>query len=101
METPTTEITEARPRTGQSAENAFFDDLARRWEALLQQVKERPADYLVGAFIAGFVLNVLPIRTLLATTVRLSLVLAKPALLVAAAVWLFKAGREKVEQRRS
>ncbi len=60
------------------------DQLGRYWSDLEERVREQPNQYLAIALVAGFLLQVLPIRSLLGLIIRLLAVLIKPALVVVA-----------------
>jgi hypothetical protein len=73
---PAEEVTTGRPELGASA-----DPLRESWETLRRRTGESPGLYLGLALILGFTLQVLPIRFLLWSVLRLALFLLKPALL--------------------
>jgi hypothetical protein len=57
-------------------------------------VREKPAQSLLLALLAGFVLNRLPVGRLLSAVVRLLLFALKPALLVYGATKVYEAVQE-------
>jgi hypothetical protein len=81
------------------------EDLAQRgihyakeqWEEVLGQteayVREKPAQSLLYALAAGFILNRLPLGRLLGGIVRLLLVAFKPAILIYGATKLYQAAQ--------
>jgi hypothetical protein len=83
------------------------EDLARRglrytkeqFDAVLNQtedyVREKPAQSLLYAFVAGFVLNRLPIGRVLGGVFRLCALALKPAILIYGATKLYQAAQEE------
>ena len=83
------------------------EDLARRglrytkeqFDAVLNQtedyVREKPAQSLLYAFVAGFVLNRLPIGRVLSGVFRLFALGLKPAILIYGATKLYQASQEE------
>jgi hypothetical protein len=83
------------------------EDLARRglrytkeqFDAVLNQtedyVREKPAQSLLCAFVAGFVLNRLPIGRVLSGVFRLFAHALKPAILIYGATKLYQAAQEE------
>jgi hypothetical protein len=58
-------------------------------------VREKPAQSLVWAFVAGYVLNRLPLGRVLSGLVRLLIVALKPAILIYGAAKLYQAAQEE------
>jgi hypothetical protein len=58
-------------------------------------VREKPAQSLVWAFVAGYVLNRLPLGRILSGLVRLLIVALKPAILIYGAAKLYQAAQEE------
>ena len=58
-------------------------------------VREKPAQSLVWAFVAGYVLNRLPLGRVLSGLVRLLIVALKPAILLYGAAKLYQAAQEE------
>jgi hypothetical protein len=83
------------------------EDLAQRglrytkeqFDAVLNQtenyVRENPAQSLLYAFVAGFVLNRLPIGRVLGGVFRLVALALKPAILIYGATKLYQAAQEE------
>ena len=83
------------------------EDLASRglrytkeqFDAVLNQtedyVREKPAQSLLYAFVAGFVLNRLPIGRVLSGVFRLLALALKPAILIYGATKLYQAAQEE------
>ena len=83
------------------------EDLARRglrytkeqFDAVLNQtedyVREKPAQSLLYAFVAGFVLNRLPIGRVLSGVFRLFALALKPAILIYGATKLYQAAQDQ------
>jgi len=57
-------------------------------------VRERPAQSLLYAFIAGFVMNRLPLTRIFAGVFRLGVLALKPAILIYGATKLYQAMEE-------
>jgi hypothetical protein len=68
-------------------------------EAVLSEtedyVREKPAQSLVWAFVAGYVLNRLPLGRILSGLLRLLIVALKPAILIYGAAKLYQAAQEE------
>ena len=60
-------------------------------------VRERPAQSLLWAFVAGYILNRLPLGRILSGLLRLLMVALKPAMLIYGAAKLYQSAQE--EQR--
>jgi len=58
-------------------------------------VREKPAQSLVWAFVAGYVLNRLPLGRILSGLLRLLIVALKPAILIYGAAKLYQAAQEQ------
>ena len=58
-------------------------------------VRERPAQSLLWAFVAGYILNRLPLGRILSGLLRLLMVAAKPAVLIYGAAKLYQAAQEE------
>jgi hypothetical protein len=58
-------------------------------------VREKPAQSLLYAFIAGYILNRLPIGRILSGLLRLLVVALRPAILIYGASKLYQAAREE------
>ena len=58
-------------------------------------VREKPAQSLVWAFVAGYVLNRLPLGRILTGLLRLLIVALKPAILIYGAAKLYQAAQEE------
>jgi hypothetical protein len=58
-------------------------------------VRERPAQSLLWAFLAGYILNRLPLGRILSGLFRLLIVALKPAILVYGAAKLYQAAQEE------
>ncbi len=61
-----------------------FTDLGKtfdvRWREFEENMREHPESFLLGSLAIGFLLQTLPIRSMVVGAVRLALFLAKPAL---------------------
>lgn len=58
-------------------------------------VRERPAQSLLWAFVAGYILNRLPLGRILSGLLRLLMVAIKPAMLIYGAAKLYQAAQEE------
>jgi len=58
-------------------------------------VREKPAQSLAWAFVAGYVLNRLPLGRILSGLLRLLIVALKPAILIYGAAKLYQAAQEQ------
>jgi len=58
-------------------------------------VREKPAQSLLWAFLAGYILNRLPLGRILSGLFRLLIVALKPAILVYGAAKLYQAAQEE------
>jgi hypothetical protein len=58
-------------------------------------IREKPAQSLLCAFMAGYILNRLPLGRILGSIVRLLLVALKPAILIYGAAKLYQAAQEE------
>jgi hypothetical protein len=63
-----------------------FADIGKQvdgyWENFEARMRENPGSVLLGSVLAGFLLQVLPIRPLVILVLRVALFLLKPALIV-------------------
>ena len=83
-----------------------FADIGKQvdgyWENLETRMRENPGSVLLGAVLAGFLLQVLPIRPLVILVLRVALFLLKPALFLwvgfKAYRWTQSRGREGKEK---
>jgi hypothetical protein len=68
-------------------------------EAVLSEtedyVREKPAQSVVWAFVAGYVLNRLPLGRVLSGLLRLLIVALRPAILIYGAAKLYQAAQEE------
>lgn len=75
-----------------------------RFEAVLGEtehyVREKPAESLLCALVAGYILNRLPVGRILAGLFRLLIVALRPAILVYGATKLYQAAREEESENR-
>ncbi len=58
-------------------------------------IREKPAQSLLCAFVAGYILNRLPLVRILSGLLRLLVVALKPAILIYGAAKLYQAGQEE------
>jgi hypothetical protein len=86
-----------------------FTDIGKQvdgyWEKFEARMRDNPETVLLGAVAAGFLLQVLPIRTLVMLALRLALFLLKPALIFWVGFklyrWTQSQGRETKEEARA
>ena len=64
-------------------------------------VREKPAESLLCAFVAGYVLNRLPVGRILGGLLRLLVVALRPAILIYGASKLYQAVQEEESLNRS
>jgi hypothetical protein len=73
--------------------------MKEQFEAVLSEtedyVREKPAQSLLYAFVAGYILNRLPIGRILSGLLRLLLVALRPAILIYGATKLYQAAQEE------
>jgi hypothetical protein len=65
------------------------------WKELEEQIRTRPLQSALIAFLVGFVLSLGPIRILLSLAIRLILFALKPALLILGGVKAYEYFRER------
>jgi hypothetical protein len=54
----------------------------RAWEEILERVRQEPGPHILGALAVGYILSVIPFRSLLIPLIRISLILVRPTLLL-------------------
>ena len=69
-----------------------FDDILEQTE---EYVRESPGQALLYAFVAGYILNRLPIGRIVSGLLRLSFVALRPAILIYGATKLYQAARDE------
>ena len=69
-----------------------FDDVLGQTE---QYVRENPGQALLYAFVAGYILNRLPIGRIVSGLFRLSFVALRPAILIYGATKLYQAAQDE------
>lgn len=83
----------------ESPQQRGFPYTKEDFEALLNQtedyVREKPAQSVLLAFVAGYILNRLPIGRILGGLFRLLVVALRPAILIYGATKLYWAAREE------
>jgi hypothetical protein len=68
----------------------FSKELTEAWEQLEERTRQRPGLHLLVALLLGYLLQVIPFRSLLVLTVKLCLILARPVVFVVCALQLAK-----------
>ena len=66
------------------------DRVGQSWQQLEARIRDRPGPCLVSALAIGYLLQIIPFRTLLLRTGRLCLQLVRPVLFLAGAVKLLE-----------
>ena len=69
-----------------------FEDILKETE---KYIKQNPGQAMLYAFVAGYVLNRLPVGRLLSGVVRLSMMAVKPAVLIYGATKLYQMVQEE------
>jgi hypothetical protein len=82
------ELTEERNDPKTSAGWPFSKDLTEAWERLEERTRQQPRLHLFVALLLGYLLQVIPFRSLLVLTVKLCLILARPVVFVVCALRL-------------
>ena len=82
--------TEERNDPEQSARWPFSKEFAEAWERLEERTRQHPGLHLLVALLLGYLLQVIPFRSLLMLTVKLCLILARPVVFVVCALQLAK-----------
>jgi hypothetical protein len=82
--------TEERNDPKKSAGWPFSKELTEAWERLEDRTREQPGLHLLVALLLGYLLQVIPFRSLLVLTVKLCLLLARPVVFVVCALQLAK-----------
>jgi hypothetical protein len=82
--------TEKRNDAKTSAGWPFSEELTEAWERLEKRTQQQPRLHLLVALLLGYLLQVIPIRSLLMLTVKLCLILARPLVFVVCALQLAK-----------
>ena len=68
----------------------FFEEWTHAWKQLEERVRQRPGLYVLMALAIGYVLQVIPFRSLLMLVLKLCLILARPVLFLYCAFQLAK-----------
>jgi hypothetical protein len=84
------ENTEERNDPKKSAGWPFSRKLTEAWERLEERTRQQPGLHLSVALLLGYLLQVIPFRSLLMLTVKLCLILVRPAVFVVCALQLAK-----------
>jgi hypothetical protein len=92
MEQSSAERSEVFPQKGLAWTREQFEELLSETE---DYVRERPAQALLFAFIAGYILNRLPVSRILGGLFHLLAVALKPAILIYGATKLYQAVQEE------
>ena len=84
------ELTEERNASKQSGGWPFSKEFAEAWERLEERTRQHPGLHLPVALLLGYLLQVIPFRSLLVLTVKLCLILARHVIFVVCALQLAK-----------
>jgi hypothetical protein len=63
---------------------------SEEWKQLEERVRQRPGPHLLMVLAIGYLLQIIPFRSLLVLAVKLCLILARPALFLVCAFQLIK-----------
>ena len=81
---------EERSDSQKSSGWPFSKDLTEAWEQLEERTRRRPGPHLLVALLLGYLLQVIPFRSLLMLIVKLCLILARPVVFMVCALQLAK-----------
>ena len=65
-------------------------DLTEAWKQLEERTRRRPGPHLLVALVVGYLLQLVPFRSLLMLILKLSVILTRPVLLLVCAFQLVK-----------
>jgi hypothetical protein len=68
----------------------FSKDLTEAWERLEDRTRRRPGPHLLVALVVGYLLQLVPFRSLLMLILKLCVILTRPVLLLVCAFQLVK-----------
>ena len=68
----------------------FSEGWTEAWKQLEERVRQRPGLHLLTAIAIGYLLQIIPFRSLLALAVKLCLILVRPVLFLVCAYQLAK-----------
>jgi hypothetical protein len=69
---------------------SFFEKWAEAWKQLEEKVRQGPRQHLLMALIIGYLLQIIPFRSLLGVALKLCLRLARPVLFLVCTFQLAK-----------
>src|SRR6476620_4923973 len=85
------------PKEGSASNNPekpsgwlFSEEWTEAWKQLEERVRQRPGPHLLMVLAIGYLLQIIPFRSLLVLAVKLCLILARPALFLVCAFQLIK-----------
>jgi hypothetical protein len=85
------------PKKGSTANNPektsgrpFSEEWTEAWKQLEERVRRRPGPHLLIALSIGYLLQIIPFRSLSVLAVKLCLILARPVLFLVCAFQLIK-----------
>ena len=81
---------EERNNPEKSAGWPFSNELTEAWEQLGERTRQRPGAHLLVALVVGYLLQVVPFRSLFMLFLRLCVILTRPVLLLVCAFQLVK-----------
>ena len=82
--------TEERNDPEKSAGWPFSKELTEAWERLQERTRQHPGLHLSVALLLGYLLQVIPFRSLLMLFLKLCMILTRPVLLLVCAFQLVK-----------
>jgi hypothetical protein len=69
---------------------AYSEEWTKAWKQLEERVRQRPGPHLLVALAIGYLLQIIPFRSLLMLALRLCLILERPVLFLVCAFQLVK-----------
>ena len=86
LQTPEDVLLVQEPR--ESPVRQYAAKWIRAWEEFQERVRQEPGSHILGALAVGYILSVIPLRSLLIPFIRICLILVRPALLLLGVVKL-------------
>jgi len=68
----------------------FLEEWTEAWKQLEERVRQGPRQHLLMALVIGYLLQIIPFRSLLGLALKLCLILVRPVLFLACAFQLAK-----------
>ena len=73
-----------------SSDRLFPEEWKAAWKQLEERVRQRPGPHLLMALVIGYLLQIIPFRSLLVLAGKLCLILARPVLFLVCSFQLVK-----------